>query len=90
MNGTKAAFTVLALAVGLVWAGGTEMLPLPGALQDLAIGIIGTVGLALGSVFRAFAAVALPLAGILRVLAVPLSLGLIGWLIARELTRARG
>ena len=58
-------------------------------LQDLAIGVVGTVGLAFGAVFRALAAVALPLAGVLRVLAVPLSLGLIGWLLARELLGLR-
>ena len=89
MNTKKAALTVLALIVGLVWAAGYTDLPMPNVVRDAAIGIVGVVGLAFGAVFRTLAAVAMPLAAMLRVLAVPLALVLIGWLLLRELRRDR-
>ena len=89
MNKTKAALTILALLAGLVWVGSQTELPLPGAIRDAAIGIVGVVGLGLGAVLRALVAVAGLVSGILRVFAVPLVLGLIGWLTLRELRRPR-
>lgn len=90
MNVTKAVLTVLALAAGLLVAGGTEVIALPGPLHEVAVGVTGVVGLALAGLARGLLAVLVPLAGVLRLLAVPLVLGLIGWLLVRELRRSRG
>ena len=89
MNTRKAVLTALALTVGLVWAASYTDLPMPHVVRDAVIGIVGVVGLACGAVFRTLIAVAGPLAGVLRVFAVPLALGLIGWLMLRELRRDR-
>lgn len=89
MNKQKAVLTVLALLAGLVWAASHTDLPLPHVVRDAAVGVVGVIGLAFGTVFRTLAAVAGPMAGLLRVLAVPLALGLIGWLMLRELRRDR-
>ena len=89
MNKTKAILTVLALLAALVWVGAETSLPLPGVIEDVFVGIVGVVGLALGSVFRAFGTVGAPLAALLRVLAVPLALGLIAYLMLRELRQFR-
>ena len=89
MNTKKAVLTVLALTAGLVWAAGYTDLPMPHVVRDAVIGVVGVVGLTFGAVFRTLATVAMPLAAMLRVLAVPLALGLIGWLMLRELRRDR-
>ena len=90
MNKTKAVLTVAALLVGLIWAGTIETLPLPNVVQDVSIGIVGVLGLTVGVVARGLAAAMMPLAMVLRLLALPLTFGLIGWLALRELRRARG
>ena len=90
MNKTKAVLTVVALLAGLIWAGTIETLPLPNVVQDVSIGIVGVLGLTVGVVARGLAAAMMPLAMVLRLLALPLTFGLIGWLALRELRRARG
>lgn len=89
MDKTKAALTVLAVLAGLVWAGSRTDLPMPGAVRDVAIGIAGATGLAIGPVARAIGAVAGPLAVVLRVFGLPIILGLICWQLLRG-RRARG
>ena len=84
----KAAIVVL-LALSLsVWSASQGVLPVGETVQDLAIGVVGTVGLALATVFRVLLAALVPLFVMLRVLVVPLALGGIAYLAVRAFRRA--
>ena len=90
MNAIKAVLTVLALVAGLLWAASSDVVPVPNVLQDWSIAVVGVLGLAVASAFRALAAIGTPLLVLMRVFAVPLALGLVGWFALRELRRSRG
>lgn len=89
MDKTKAVFTCVAFSAGLIWAGTNPAIPLPNVLQDISIGIVGVLGLTIGAVVKGLGAAMMPLAMVLRVIAFPLMLGVIGWLGVKELRRVR-
>ncbi|MBB4658738.1 hypothetical protein [Parvularcula dongshanensis] len=80
---------VFLLALGLcIWSASQGVLPVGDVGHDLAVGIAGTVGLALATVFRVLATVLIPLLAVLRVLAAPIALGGLLYLLIRSARRA--
>ena len=87
MNWLKAVFVVL-LGAGLtLWFGAEGVIPLPDASENFAVGVVGLIALAVGSVLRALGAVLLPLAMIARMLIVPAALAGLVWLLLRRRAR---
>ena len=84
MNWLKAVF-VLLLGVGLTLYFGAEgVIPLPDAGENFAIGVVGLVALAVGTVLRALGAVLMPLVLVGRIVIVPAVVIGLAWLVLRR------
>ena len=89
MKTLKVLFVVLVAAGLTLWSASLGVLPLPQAAEDLAFGVVGTLGLAAAAAFRGVFALLLPVLMVLRVLAVPLALAGLAYLAFARLPRRR-